>query len=84
MARKLKINPALGALKKALRIDPTNAQTHYTIACYSALGGRYPTQAIRHLKKAIRIDPKFKTRARTEEICFDEIRGMHDFKNAIS
>ena len=50
---------AIGALERAVRIEPSEAVLHYNLACYWSLA-RNRTLSLRYLTRAIEIDGNFR------------------------
>ena len=73
-----RIDLAVEALEKALRIEPSDGLIHYNLACYLSLAGN-KQRALAHLSKALAIDSRYRVLVH-EEPDFDPIRGDPDFQ----
>lgn len=73
-----RLDEAIVALDRALVVGQGEAIVHYNLACYWSLAG-HPERAIRHLARALDLDPRFRELV-AGEVDFDPIRDLPDFQ----
>ena len=72
---------AIDALERAVNIDTSEAILHYNLSCYWSLA-RNRTQALRHLARALDLDPNFRDHI-TDEPDFNALRQDPDFQQLL-
>jgi len=73
-----RLDLAIGALERALRIAPGESLLCYNLACYLSLAG-HKRQALRYLSQALAMDPSYREMVE-EESDFDSLRLDADFQ----
>ena len=76
------IDKAIDALKLALKIDPSNALTHYNLACYWALSDNVEL-AVLHLSFALDLNSDYRDKVANESD-FDSIRDSQSFQAIVT
>lgn len=74
-----RLDLAIDALEQALLIEPQLALLRYNLACYLSLAGQ-KRRSLRHLSKALEIDPSFRDLIETESD-FDPLRDDPEFQS---
>lgn len=73
-----RLNRAVEALRRALKVDKSDALVHYNLACYLSLAGDR-RRALAHLSRALAIDSHYR-RLVHDEPDFDPIRSDPEFQ----
>ena len=72
---------AVSAAREAVELNPVLPETHYDLACYLSLAGKYD-EAMKSLKTAIAIEPRFKNMAAGDQD-LEALRKRADFGELI-
>lgn len=76
------IDKAIDALKSALKVEPSNALTHYNLACYWALSENVEL-AVLHLSFALDLNSDYRNKI-VHESDFDSIRDTQSFQALVT
>ena len=76
------IDKAIDAMKLALKVEPSNALTHYNLACYWALEENIEL-AVLHLSFALDLNSDYRDKV-ADETDFDSIRDKQSFQSIVT